>query len=230
MIVKTKQFAVKPMTPEEAVLQLELIGHDFFVFQNADTLGRERRLPPPRRRLRADRAPDRRSRGSRRRDPRSARVSLGRGRRVRARARARVGRDRHRRGAGAPGLGARRELDFRVLGDGSVIGDVAADVLARAHRGSSSIEPAVRRPRRAPERAEWMVGADPLRVRRSSSSRRTSTRSRSRSAIPPEGETMYIVDGEILARGARRASSTARRARARAARRGALSGIRRACR
>jgi putative sigma-54 modulation protein len=36
-IVKTKQFAVKPMTPEEAVLQLELIGHDFFVFQNADS-------------------------------------------------------------------------------------------------------------------------------------------------------------------------------------------------
>jgi putative sigma-54 modulation protein len=37
MIVKTKQFAVTPMTPEEAVLQLELIGHDFFVFRNADT-------------------------------------------------------------------------------------------------------------------------------------------------------------------------------------------------
>jgi putative sigma-54 modulation protein len=36
-IVKTKQFAVKPMTPDEAVLQLELIGHDFFVFQNAET-------------------------------------------------------------------------------------------------------------------------------------------------------------------------------------------------
>jgi putative sigma-54 modulation protein len=36
-IVKTKQFAVKPMTPEEAVLELELIGHDFFVFRNADT-------------------------------------------------------------------------------------------------------------------------------------------------------------------------------------------------
>jgi len=35
-IVKTKQFPVKPMTPEEAVLQLELIGHDFFVFQNAE--------------------------------------------------------------------------------------------------------------------------------------------------------------------------------------------------
>jgi putative sigma-54 modulation protein len=36
-IVKTKQFTVNPMTPEEAVLQLELIGHDFFVFKNADT-------------------------------------------------------------------------------------------------------------------------------------------------------------------------------------------------
>jgi putative sigma-54 modulation protein len=36
-IVKTKQFAVKPMTAEEAVLQLELVGHDFFVFQNADS-------------------------------------------------------------------------------------------------------------------------------------------------------------------------------------------------
>jgi ribosome hibernation promoting factor len=36
-IVKTKQFAVKPMGPDEAVLQLELVGHDFFVFRNADT-------------------------------------------------------------------------------------------------------------------------------------------------------------------------------------------------
>jgi len=39
MIVKTKQFAVKPMSADEAVLQLELIGHDFFVFRNADTGG-----------------------------------------------------------------------------------------------------------------------------------------------------------------------------------------------
>ena len=37
VIVKTKQFAVKPMSPEEAVLQLELIGHDFFVFRNVDS-------------------------------------------------------------------------------------------------------------------------------------------------------------------------------------------------
>jgi putative sigma-54 modulation protein len=37
LIVKTKQFAVGPMTPEDAVLQLELIGHDFFVFRNGDS-------------------------------------------------------------------------------------------------------------------------------------------------------------------------------------------------
>jgi putative sigma-54 modulation protein len=36
-IVKTKHFPVKPMTAEEAVLQLELIGHDFFVFRNAES-------------------------------------------------------------------------------------------------------------------------------------------------------------------------------------------------
>lgn len=36
-IVKTKQFMVKPMTPEEATLQLELVGHDFFVFTNSET-------------------------------------------------------------------------------------------------------------------------------------------------------------------------------------------------
>jgi putative sigma-54 modulation protein len=36
-IVRVKQFALKPMPPEEALLQLELLGHDFFVFQNADS-------------------------------------------------------------------------------------------------------------------------------------------------------------------------------------------------
>lgn len=36
-IVKTKRFGVKPMMPEEAVLQMELLGHDFFVFLNGDT-------------------------------------------------------------------------------------------------------------------------------------------------------------------------------------------------
>ena len=34
LIVKTKQFTLKPMSPEEAVLQLELVGHDFFVFRH----------------------------------------------------------------------------------------------------------------------------------------------------------------------------------------------------
>ena len=36
-IVKTKAFAIKPMTPEEALLQMDLLGHDFFFFVNADT-------------------------------------------------------------------------------------------------------------------------------------------------------------------------------------------------
>lgn len=36
-IIKKKRFAVKPMTPEEAVLQMNLLGHTFFVFKNAET-------------------------------------------------------------------------------------------------------------------------------------------------------------------------------------------------
>ena len=36
-IVKTKQFAIKPMMPDEAALQMVLVGHDFFVFQNAES-------------------------------------------------------------------------------------------------------------------------------------------------------------------------------------------------
>ncbi|MDD5659487.1 MAG: ribosome-associated translation inhibitor RaiA [Actinomycetota bacterium] len=36
-IVKTKRFEIKPMSPEEASLQMELIGHDFYVFVNSDT-------------------------------------------------------------------------------------------------------------------------------------------------------------------------------------------------
>ena len=36
-IVKTKQFSVKPMSPEEAALQLDLIGHDFFVFRSDES-------------------------------------------------------------------------------------------------------------------------------------------------------------------------------------------------
>lgn len=36
-IVKTKSFNVKPMSAYEAVLQMELLGHSFFVYQDADT-------------------------------------------------------------------------------------------------------------------------------------------------------------------------------------------------
>ncbi len=36
-IVKTKRFSVKPMTPEEAILQMKLLGHNFFVFKNVNT-------------------------------------------------------------------------------------------------------------------------------------------------------------------------------------------------
>lgn len=36
-IVKTKKFAIKPMDVEEAILQMNLLGHSFFVFSNAHT-------------------------------------------------------------------------------------------------------------------------------------------------------------------------------------------------
>ena len=36
-IVKTKRFNMKPMHPDEAALQLELVGHEFYVFLNAET-------------------------------------------------------------------------------------------------------------------------------------------------------------------------------------------------
>ena len=36
-IVKTKRFNMKPMHPEEAALQLDLVGHDFFVFLSSET-------------------------------------------------------------------------------------------------------------------------------------------------------------------------------------------------
>jgi putative sigma-54 modulation protein len=36
-IVKVKQFYVKPMPPQEATLQMDLLGHDFFVFLNSES-------------------------------------------------------------------------------------------------------------------------------------------------------------------------------------------------
>ncbi|WP_139905666.1 ribosome hibernation-promoting factor, HPF/YfiA family [Clostridium thermarum] len=36
-VVRTKKFAMKPMSTEEAVLQMEMLGHNFFVYENADS-------------------------------------------------------------------------------------------------------------------------------------------------------------------------------------------------
>ena len=36
-VVKTKRFTVKPMSVEEAILQMNLLGHTFFVFKNQET-------------------------------------------------------------------------------------------------------------------------------------------------------------------------------------------------
>lgn len=36
-VVRTKQFDLKPMDSEEAILQMDLIGHSFYVFTDADT-------------------------------------------------------------------------------------------------------------------------------------------------------------------------------------------------
>ena len=36
-IIRSKRFAIKPMDPEEACVQMELLGHDFYVFRNSET-------------------------------------------------------------------------------------------------------------------------------------------------------------------------------------------------
>ncbi|WP_034384539.1 ribosome hibernation-promoting factor, HPF/YfiA family [Deinococcus sp. YIM 77859] len=38
-IVRTKRFNLRPMSPEDAVAQMEALGHDFYVFKNMDTGG-----------------------------------------------------------------------------------------------------------------------------------------------------------------------------------------------
>ena len=35
-IVRSKHFSIKPMSAEEAILQMNLLGHEFFVFKNMD--------------------------------------------------------------------------------------------------------------------------------------------------------------------------------------------------
>ena len=36
-IVRTKKFEVKPMYPEDACIQMDLLGHNFYVFRNAES-------------------------------------------------------------------------------------------------------------------------------------------------------------------------------------------------
>ena len=36
-IIRSKRFGIKPMYPEDACVQMELLGHNFFVFLNAET-------------------------------------------------------------------------------------------------------------------------------------------------------------------------------------------------
>ncbi len=36
-IIRTKRFGMKPMYPEDACVQMELLGHNFFMFRNAET-------------------------------------------------------------------------------------------------------------------------------------------------------------------------------------------------
>ncbi len=36
-IIRSKKFAIKPMDPEEACVQMELLGHSFYVFNNSET-------------------------------------------------------------------------------------------------------------------------------------------------------------------------------------------------
>ena len=38
-IIRTKRFSIKPMSPEEAVLQMDLLGHAFFAFRNQEADG-----------------------------------------------------------------------------------------------------------------------------------------------------------------------------------------------
>ncbi|MBQ4527879.1 MAG: ribosome-associated translation inhibitor RaiA [Clostridia bacterium] len=40
-IVKTKKYDAKPMSVEEAILQMNLLGHEFYIFNNAETLDKE---------------------------------------------------------------------------------------------------------------------------------------------------------------------------------------------
>jgi hypothetical protein len=88
------------------------------------------------------------------------------------------------------------ELDFRVLGDGSVVGDLSDDVLAELTRELGLEPPYAARAVRQNAR-EWMVGA--IRIESELVALPAGVDAASlETAVPPEGETMYLMDGEIL--------------------------------
>ena len=53
-IVRTKEHPAKPMTVDDALYEMELVGHDFFLFHDKETRPAVRRLPAARLRLRID--------------------------------------------------------------------------------------------------------------------------------------------------------------------------------
>ena len=88
------------------------------------------------------------------------------------------------------------EIDFRLLGDGSVIGDVQPTVLAELTKGLGIEPPYAARAVRQNE-TEWIVGA--LRIESELVELPAGVAALTLEvAVPPEGETMYLVDGDVL--------------------------------
>jgi hypothetical protein len=89
------------------------------------------------------------------------------------------------------------EIDFRLLGDGSLVGDVSPVVFADLTRDLRIEPPYAARAVRQNE-TEWMVGA--IRIESELVELAENVDGTSLEvAVPPEGETMYLIDGEILA-------------------------------
>ena len=210
MVSKTKQFTMIPMGPEEAVLQLELVGHDFFVFRNdrtreinvvyrrkdgdvrPDRAGLVAALPAPRT---APRAPGPRGRPPPGPAPRAEPTGLDGDRDPRRPAGAGVGRGRHRRGRG------RR----RASAPGSSRCPTRRSSSRKGATSSRSRSPSSRQ-RRSPYRAEatrrsesqWAVGIRELDV--------------VELADDPGGDevTLTVHDGERTPHRGRRARRSAR--------------------
>ena len=48
LVIREKVHAAAPMDLDQALYEMELVGHDFFLFVDADDVGAQRRLPAPR--------------------------------------------------------------------------------------------------------------------------------------------------------------------------------------